>query len=98
MPSNAAEELANAPKIRSPQISQACVRIGPRDARHASHTGRREKLINGWPHKRQSLGNRTVASPRAAVCSNAANPPEAWDSLRGERIRPLLLLKTTLPV
>src|SRR5262252_3623896 len=98
MPSNTAEELADELKTRSPQISQAGVRIGTSDARHDSHTGRREKFVSGWPHKRQSLGNRTVASPRAAVCSSAANPPGAWDSLRGERIRPLLLLKTTLPV
>lgn len=88
--------------MRSPQIEQVLPLMGRMDDKQSRHTGRREMLVRGAPHKRQSEGN-SVANRLSAIAVEERARREAKelrcsaDLALEARIGSPLLLKTVLP-
>jgi hypothetical protein len=82
--------------MRSPHSEHTAPEIGRSSSRHSWHTGSREPLIRGEPHKRQSAGKTTLKRLSAAWAQNARKLPRPAEVVLGARIRSSLLLKTTL--
>lgn len=82
----------------SPQMAQVPTEIGCMADRQSSQTGRREMLISGAAHRRQSAGNRVANRLSAALLSKETSDVRPVTVLAVEaRVGSSLLLKTILP-